>query len=907
MTETEIKEKNKQIPIALKLTKDWESYYVVRDLEKYYFNTIWWKDIFINPDLNINYRINYDWTISVKWVLEDNAIYKLENDLFPDPTISKGLNIDRYKKYIKIIKNPQIESEVLELFKKSYTLNDFLNVISWCSKKFEKKYILDRIDQKYKKYLEEIYKKEEEKVRAWKENKKNQIKKLWSEILELRNDNWNLANIEKDLKEQFDKELKIFLSEDWDFFQFLENNFYDFLAKYEHKEYEVIIKDKNFVDILAKLKKYLKGFILEDDYIDDIIEKVKEKIKNNLDGIKYFNYEEIKNIKKDLLFLPIEHWSKFDKLSKVSFQDWSFYQKNYSIYEFEETFREIIPEIITTSDYKISYITLDKINHPFIFWNNTKNNENLFKKDNEKKSEKFDKINSEKIIPIFFIEWWTYHLIDKEFKIIESKAIKWWDLHIGNSKIFSINLDVVIFPSYWLKEDFLNEMLWKINYWLFSENKKTILWQDYKKSWKYFYTETEILKEITNSIAILQDNLHKELSQVEEEKYIHQIKNITPKTLVDFYAKTWWKLENIWDQKIITQEFKENIDNNTNRILKSLLNKLKKQLTNEQNIIKVPEIKNKLKSRINRFLKDYLDKVQELPDYELDHKFIYDLHYGKFNKLYNKLFKELIISFNLLNKNDDNYLKSINDIFEIYSYLELKDILDEILKEKSYISNDDFKTCYYNENKKDILKYEHKYDWISDFKEIKYKDKKCYIEYENDKNKIRYIFWDILTHNFQKDKINCDFIDKNNKIKYDFKNILWESFKNTSWKLTPDISIDIYNKKDKKLKKKIIFDSKFSVFKDWDLEYPNPHYFKEELHKYRKIYDKNHSWEFKSFISTIFILYPWNILKEDLEKFKSLNNSIKSSHNMLLIPIYSNQDEKVRDYIKNDLLKNELI
>jgi hypothetical protein len=56
-------------------------------------------------------------------------------------------------------------------------------------------------------------------------------------------------------------------------------------------------------------------------------------------------------------------------------------------------------------------------------------------------------------------------------------------------------------------------------------------------------------------------------------------------------------------------------------------------------------------------------------------------------------------------------MKSVNDIFEIYSYLELKDILDDVLiKEKKYISKDNFKNSFYDEDKKDILKYEDKYD-----------------------------------------------------------------------------------------------------------------------------------------------------------------------------------------------------
>lgn len=702
---------------------------------------------------------------------------------------------------------------------------------------------------------------------------------------------------------------------------------------------ETEIKEKNEqIPIALKLQKWdevfyvvrdLEKFYFENFYIkkdrkklDCFIINYDNNIKtyyidfNNLEISIWLNFHNLKEIEKKLennyKLLYSDNKIEIDKIKKPEFPlswNWSFSQKNYSVYEFEETFREKLPNIISNFDWTVSYITLNKIIHPFIFWNNTKLNEWLLKLlDSDFKDIKkwLD------IIPIFFIEWWTYHLIDKDFKIIESKSIKWWDLHIWNTKIFDKkNLDVVFYPSYWLKKDFLNAMFQKIDYWLNSNNQKSTIKKEEKNHWKYFYTDEEILKEITKTLSALENNIHKEFSIQTEEKYIHQIKNLTPKTIIDFYNKTAWKLENIWNQKIISEDVRESIDNETNRALKVLLKNLKQNLNNEKSIIRSEDIKKKLISRINRFLQTYLYEVADIHDFEITHKFVYDIYYWKIHKLYKKLFTDLILSFNLINKHESDFMKSVNDIFEIYSYLELKDILDDVLKDIWYETKDDFKNCFYYENedknKNDILKYENKYDWISNFKEVKYKDKKCYLEYENNENKIRYIFWDILTHNFNKKRL--DYINNrdsfNNFKDHNFQNILWESFKMWSEKLTPDISIDIYEKKGKKLKKKIIFDSKFSVFRYWDLEYPNPHYFKEELHKYRKIYDKNISWEFKSFIDTIFILYPWNISEKDLVQFNSLNNTIKSSYNMLLIPIYLNQDEKVKNYIKT-ILKNEL-
>jgi hypothetical protein len=52
-------------------------------------------------------------------------------------------------------------------------------------------------------------------------------------------------------------------------------------------------------------------------------------------------------------------------------------------------------------------------------------------------------------------------------------------------------------------------------------------------------------------------------------------------------------------------------------------------------------------------------------------------------------------------------------------------------------------------------------------------------------------------------------------------------------------------------------------------------------------------------------MYPGNIQDSGLKKFQSLNNIIKQSYNMMLIPIYDPQDSSVRDYVKS-LLRTEI-
>ena len=164
-----------------------------------------------------------------------------------------------------------------------------------------------------------------------------------------------------------------------------------------------------------------------------------------------------------------------------------------------------------------------------------------------------------------------------------------------------------------------------------------------------------------------------------------------------------------------------------------------------------------------------------------------------------------------------------------------------------------------------------------------------FLEYKIDENLIfKYIFWD------KAEKQNAHFLEE------DFSKILWKNFRNNSEKLTPDISLEIFDKS-KNLRKKIFFDVKFSSFKDFNLklDYPNPKYFKSDLHKYRKIWYENEK-KFRSKAEKIFLLYPWNITEKNFEEFKKLNHLTEKSYNMVLIPIYYKFWEKnfLREYLK---------
>ena len=309
---------------------------------------------------------------------------------------------------------------------------------------------------------------------------------------------------------------------------------------------------------------------------------------------------------------------------------------------------------------------------------------------------------------------------------------------------------------------------------------------------------------------------------------------------------------------------------------------------------------------------------------------------------------------------NSNYVNFFSQKYEFFSYLKFKEILEEIFFEKFWkdlrkkfldlekrflLSENDFKKIlsdeknfladknnfekflknfhwdywelenFSEENKKNLKKifYKHKIirfeDELSEILKNNFsKNLKqfWFLEYKINENlTFKYIFWDKIKPNDEKIKFLED----------DFSDILWKNFKNNSKKLTPDISLEINYKKNINWKltnfsKKIFFDVKFSSFKDFDLnlDYPNPKYFKSDLHKYRKIWYKNkknieNNKNFKSKAEKIFLIYPWNISEKNFEEFKKLNHLVEKSYNMILIPIYQWFWEKkfLREYLKEKI------
>ncbi|MCD5382993.1 hypothetical protein LR002_02625 [Candidatus Gracilibacteria bacterium] len=296
-----------------------------------------------------------------------------------------------------------------------------------------------------------------------------------------------------------------------------------------------------------------------------------------------------------------------------------------------------------------------------------------------------------------------------------------------------------------------------------------------------------------------------------------------------------------------------------------------------------------------------------------------------------------------------NYVNFFSEKYEFFAYLKFKEILEEIflekfgkdlkkdflnLKKRFFLDEKDIERLLKKDEKflideknfqEFLKKFQGNYDELKNFDE----EIKKNLEKISHKNKI--IRFEDDFSKFLKDKNEKEFgfleykIDDNLSFKYifgdkikenearfleeDFSKILGKKFKNNSKKLTPDISLEInfFDKKtNKTISKKIFFDVKFSSFKDFDLklDYPNPKYFKSDLHKYRKIGFQNQK-DFQSKADKIFLLYPGNITEKNFDKFKKLNHLIEKSYNMSLIPIYQGFKEKefLRDYLKEKFFK----
>lgn len=718
------------------------------------------------------------------------------------------------------------------------------------------------------------------------------------------------------------------------------------------------------------------------DYLQNYKNHLLEKYKDSS--------PEIQNFINDLYYLPIEHWDNFNNLINedkgVKFDLEKFKNDNkLSLYNFQKSkwqeFDYIINQEIftknknhtfskvrkTQKDSIFQVLTLDKISDSrdvfLIDENNEKQNKELLEK-YENYFENFHK----NILPVFFIEWWSYYILNKKYEKIDYYFIK-YDTKIWNkNKYFAEiwELDFVIFPYKWLNW-FIDEMVTNLNKKLIKENTDLKAWK-VKSTLKQtqFYTNKRLLLQLNDILKRIKNNLQKNLQETKSEDFINDIKYIDHRVLQDIASKIDYKpwdnlqekLKEISHQKIINHKKEITLDNASNRMVKFILKKLLKEIKSNAKLKNNPynQVKN---------IKDILYELDEVFDIEniwdvnIDTQILLNPDYFKLFKFYNDSFR--FISWISTDIDEDNYVKSVSKMFEIYCFETIKDLLKDIDFENS--KKIDFKKSESKvlheewEKKKKTSTYISHEDFIKDKfadKKSKWVDIEWFLQSNFNWNKLRLILWDIyhrwnVIHDYiETVKINVDKIldikseekqKKDIEIKkiteksllypenyrnMDYSWIFWDEFNfckldnskfyknNKDLKMpaenimTPDLSIEIRDINNNIIKT-IIFDAKFSAI--WDeinqIEIPNKDRFRE-LQKYQKIWYQDSEWVFKPFLKNpIMIMYPWDINSGNLNTLKTINNILKQTNNMTLIPIYSDQNKDVKDCIK-EILKEEI-
>lgn len=738
----------------------------------------------------------------------------------------------------------------------------------------------------------------------------------------------------------------------WQYFKDFQKNKEDF---FENLKQELWFFDKSIDLSKFSIKKINYNYL--QNYKKYLLEKYKE------------SSPEIINFIQNIYYLPKEYWDKFDGIKDITFDESKFKTDNkLSLYWFQQKkwqeFDYIINQDIFWVDKKYTFnkvkktkenklfqlLTLDKIDTKDIFLideNISKNNKDLI----EKYESNFENFHKD-ILPVFFVEWSSYYVLDKDFNKIDYYFIKYDTKIWNNTKYFSWiwEIDFVIFPYKWL-DWFVDQMIKWLN-----NNLKKESWD--LKSWKVktsikqtnFYTNKTILKELDKILKKLRNNLNKTLEETQSEDYLYNIKQIDNRVLLDISSKIDYKvwddlqekLKKISHQKIVNYSKVVSLDNVNNRLLKYIIKKIYIFIKDNEKLKSKADTSMKLIKSLLYDLDEVID-IQNIWDINIDNSIIMNYEYFSLLKLYNDWFK--FVNWLSTHIDEDDFIKSITKIFELYCFEHIKELLEEIEFEKDVkIDFEKSKSQVINKTEKSYVSHQ---EFISDkfADKSQWIDTEWFLETDFKWNKLRLILWDIYHKwtSIQKNvkdfenKIFNVLDDKSNIYRYnkmslihkekeqselkllypenyqslDYTWIFWKefNFNKFDWNdiMTPDLSIEIRDKNSNFITKTIIFDAKFSAIIDeltW-LETPNKERF-TGLQKYKKIWYLDSEWIFKPFLeSPIMIMYPWNITNDKLKTFKTINNILKQNNNMLLIPIYSNQDEEVKIYIK-DLLKNEL-
>lgn len=519
---------------------------IKRDLEYIYFNDLKSSKGFFDIEYNISKDKNFNKIFNNKekenqryneYITYKEKIKEIWIQIWKEKENKKKEELEKRKNEIKS-KNQEFE-------------NIFTNI---------KKTLIEERENEYEKYSLKYF---------------NLLEKLYFLLEDFRNKKLIINKEEKTFYEEF--YLKQYISEIKNKEEII--NLYTNTISFENfieSDWFIKIKEE-FENNIKKIKDFLW---LDEEYdviLNKIIEIYKTNFKNNL--IKKVDYNYLQNYKKYLLekykesspeiinfiqniyYLPKEYWDKFDGIKDITFDESKFKTDNkLSLYWFQQKkwqeFDYIINQDIFWDDKKYTFnkvkktkdnkifqvLTLDKIiksNKVFLIdENNKENNENLFK-EFENSFENFHK----DILPVFFVEWSSYYLLDKDFNKIDYYFIKYDTKIWNNTKYFSKvwELDFVIFPYKWL-DWFVDQMIKWLN-----NNLKKDSWdfKTWKINWNIkqtnFYTNKTILKELDKILKKLRNNLNKTLEETQSEDYLYNIKQIDYRVLLDIATKVNYK------------------------------------------------------------------------------------------------------------------------------------------------------------------------------------------------------------------------------------------------------------------------------------------------------------------------------------------------------------------------------
>jgi len=527
-------------------------------------------------------------------------------------------------------------------------------------------------------------------------------------------------------------------------------------------------------------------------------------------------------------FFILRELSKYiEENNKLDFN--KFYQENYAIFETPYDKNESILNIKNTEI--LGYINFKK-------WNSYIKNKVLERK-----------INLNPISHIFFIEGGKYSVYNNDLTKIDNF---FFHRRKGEIGIFTQNIkklwkaNFIIYPSKIIDNCFLERVINNINY-IFPEAIIDSKWWFIKK------TETinnKILEDLANQLIITKNFPIKEIKQKYIAKKDFEISKYSlNQKLENYILEKWWWEEISDEEPIPIEKVYINYNSKENQAILYILESISKRLNT-----------NVFQKIIEKYKKEWVkSRKLEIPQKIYQHPVFLELI-----KVYNQTMKCIsskAYKIENIRENIDIWydnIKSFTYIYEIYCFLQFKTFLEQI--GVNFIERLEDKL--YNKKTRNIISYDKNH-------------KKWFLEWFLDSQNTKIYFLDKIYSNNMR---NHTFWQKDNDYKF-----LWEQFKKINWKdgLSPDITLEIWNQL-------IICDVKFSSFRDYksQLDFPNPDYFIETLHKYKRI-----STNGKINTNPIIIFYPWHISKENINKFEDMQNIIMRFYNMFIFPIYDNWDK----------------